>query len=123
MKLHEIKVSEGLVDPSILYTVAQIANSGITNGAQTVTLAKCIMAIRDGQIGIAVSVDGYLNTLFPEKALIDDIKALPKETAQRIAMVVCQILQAKNEQIARYVGPFITLDDFLLYATEASANE
>lgn len=122
MKLHEIKVSEGLVDGAVLKTVSDIVQTGITNGAQTVTLAKCILAIRGGRIGIANNFDSYLNSLSPNKELIDEIKALSKEDAHEVANVVFQILSTKNTQVASFNG-LNTIEDYLLYATQASANE
>lgn len=122
MKLHEIKVSEGLVDGAVLKTVSDMVQTGITNGAQTVILAKCILAIRDGYIGIANNFDAYLNSLSPDKELIDEIKALSKEDAYEVANVVFQILSTKNTQLAFFNG-LNTIEDYLLYATQASANE
>lgn len=122
MKLHEIKVSEGLIDGAVLKTVSDIVQAGITNGAQTVTLAKCILAIRDGRIGIANNFDSYFNSLFPNKELIDEIKALSKEDAHKVAVIVFQILSTKNTQVASFNG-LNTIEDYLLYVTQASANE
>jgi hypothetical protein len=123
MKLHEIKVSEGLVDGTILQTIASITETGLTNGAQTVTLAKCILAIRDGKIGIANNFDAYLNQMTPDNRLIGDLKALSQGDAQKVASVVFQVLSMKNTQVASFVSPLRTIEDFILYATQASANE
>ena len=123
MKLHELKLDEGLVDADIFNTIRGILDTGITNGAQTVALAKCVMAIRDGKIGISDNFNGYYNLFFPNKEMIDSIKALSKENVQQLANFVLRILEAKDTQLASLVNPTANIHDFLFYATAAEAND
>ncbi len=122
MKLHEIKLGEGLIDIMILSNVELVVANGITNNAQTVILAKCIMAIREGLIGSIVDLDGYFNTLFPEQALIDDVKALTKEQAQQVASVILEVLRTEDVKTG-IVSTFGCVNDYVTYATRSGANE
>lgn len=123
MKLRELKLSEGLVDATILSIITSIVNSGITNMAQTVAIAKCLMMIKDGQLAIALNFYGYYDVFFPDKALIDSLKALSKEETQQLATFVLSILEMKDVQLASLVQQTSSVSDFLYYATAASANE
>jgi hypothetical protein len=123
MKLSEIKLDEGLVDAAILMTIASIVENGISNGAQTVALARCFMAIQDGYIGMANNFAAYYNTFFPTKDMLDSIKALSKGEAQKFATMVYQVLHAKDEQVASYMQSMSAITDMMYYATAASANE
>ncbi len=122
MKLHEIKLGEGLIEITTLSNIELVVANGITDNAQTVILARCIMAIREGNIGDIVDVNGYLNTLFPDQALINDVKALNKEQSQQVATVILNILRTEDVKTG-IVSPFNTVGDYLAYATRSEASE
>lgn len=122
MKLSEIKLNEGQVDAAILITVASIITTGLTNGAQTVALAKCIMAIKAGYVGVATNFAAYYNEFFPSKDFLDSLKALSKGETQQLATSVYQILKAKDEQLASFIQT-AEIADFIRFATASSSNE
>lgn len=122
MKLHELKLNEGLVDAAILITIRQVLGSGITNGVQITTLAKALMAIEKGYTFSASNFNAYFNEFFPAKDLLDSLKALSKENAQQLAAFVLNILEAKNVQLASY-GSFRSIGEIIAYATKAEAND
>lgn len=122
MKLSEIKLNEGQVDIGTLMVVAGIAKAGLVDGTQAVTLAKCLMAIRAGYVGVTTNFAAYYNEFFPSKELLDSLKHLSKEETQQLALVVFNVLKYKDEQLASFVQTK-EIEDVLYYATAASSNE
>jgi type VI protein secretion system component VasF len=123
MKLHEIKLGEGLVDTSVFNVVRQVCTDGITNGAQTVALAKCILAIQAGKVGIADNFNEYYNTFFPTKELINEVKTLSKENAQQLATFILRVLELKDTQLASLATQTADIQSLLYYACAAEAND
>ena len=120
MKLKEL--NEGLVDISVLMALRRVAMSGELDGASVTTVSKALMAIEKGYTFSAVNFNAYFNEFAPPKIVIDAVKGLSKENAQRLALFVLQTLEAKNTQLAS-LGSFKSIGEILAYATRAEASD
>jgi len=122
MKLREIKLVEGQVDITTLMVIDAIAKNGITDGAQTLTLARAVMALEQGDIMCIRNFNAYYDQFFPKKDLIDSLKALSKGEAQKLGAYVLSMLKAKDTQLA-LVLPFDNYAQVLYNASQSEASD
>lgn len=122
MKLKDFKLLEGQVEIEVLMTLNQIIENGITNTAQLLVLAKAIISIRSGFVDVVVNFPQFYNECFPNKAMLDEIRALSVEDAKALASLVGQVLAEKNEQLAN-VFKEAEIQKIIYYSTAANAND
>jgi hypothetical protein len=122
MKLKELQINEGLVDPAILATLQAIDANGIGYTLHALILAKALMAIQQGYTFSVSNFNAYFNEFSPKLDVLDSVRALSKENAQQLAAFASNHLQAKNAQVASS-GSFRSIGEIIAYATKAEAND
>jgi hypothetical protein len=122
MKLREITLVEGLVDITTLMTIGEVVRSGITNNAQTLIIAKSILAIQKAQVAETNNFNSYFNEFSPSKDLLDSVKALSVQDNKKLAIFLLDILSNKSVQLMS-LPSLNSVTDFLYCAAQAEAND
>jgi hypothetical protein len=122
MKLREITLVEGLVDITTLMTIGEVVRNGITNNAQTLIVAKSILAIQKSQAAETNNFNSYFNEFSPSKDLLDSVKALSIQDDKKLAIFLLNILSQKSVQLMS-LPSLNSVTDFLYCAAQAEAND
>lgn len=122
MKLSDLKLNEGQVDPTILGTIRSIMANGINDKFSAMVLAKALSAIQTGYTFSVPNFNGYYNECIPKADILDSLIALSTENAKLLACYALHQLQMRDTLVASF-GSNRSIGEIIAYATKAEAND
>lgn len=122
MKLRDLKLTEGQVDPTILGTIQSVAANGLNGKLDATIIAKALMAIQNGYTFRVSNFNEYFNEFAPAADMLDSLLALSTENAKLLGVYALNTLQARNTLVSSY-GSNRSIGEIIAHATHAEARD
>lgn len=121
MKLHEIKINEGRVEPNLMLSIRNIMLKGkVDNHFEFMIITRVLQMLKNGTFWNTSNVmDSNLST---SKVLIDYLRALPQIDILFIVTKIWDLLQLKDQDLSYYNPEQDSLDWIKLF-TAREAND